>query len=586
MQTSIYKKTLISSLFTSAMLMLPQVAAAQQIAPEWTPADDGYGANYGGGYDNGYDQGGEQAQSSKASNGSSARAPEARKRVEISPYIEVQQIALMDLNAGGDVLTYSTVGAGVDASIQTRSAEAQVNVRYERLIAYDNGVDNQDTVSGLARGSVELARGINFEVGGIATRAKVDGRGPSPSNLVGNPDNITQVYSVYAGPTFAHQFGDVSVNAAYRAGYTRVDAKTAGILPPGQSPVSTFDSSTSHSAYGSIGMQAGALPIGWAVGVGYDREDQDQLDRRFESKSARLDLTLPISNGFAIVGGVGYEDISVSERDALRDAGGLPVIDAGGRFVTDPASPRLTAYESDGLIWDAGVSWRPSSRTSFEARYGNRYGTDTYAGSLTYNPGRNWAVNVSAYDTVTGFGNMLNDSLAALPTQFNAARNPLTGDIGNCAFAQSGGFCFNDALQSVSSTVFRARGVNAAISSTVGGWDMGVAAGYAQREFLTAATGAQGNIDGIKDENYFLTSYLGRDLDRASRIETNVYASYFDPGFAASNDVLSVGMNAAYYRQIIRGLSATAAVGLDSYRQQDFDKELTGSALVGLRYSF
>jgi len=51
-------------------------------------------------------------------------------------------------------------------------------------------------------------------------------------------------------------------------------------------------------------------------------------------------------------------------------------------------------------------------------------------------------------------------------------------------------------------------------------------------------------------------------------------------------DVLGLGVNAAYYRQIFRGLSASAALGLDSFRQEDFDSELTGSALVGLRYSF
>ena len=81
-------------------------------------------------------------------------------------------------------------------------------------------------------------------------------------------------------------------------------------------------------------------------------------------------------------------------------------------------------------------------------------------------------------------------------------------------------------------------------------------------------------------------AYLGTDLDRRTRFETNVYASYNDPGFAGAGDVLSAGANAALYRQIIRGFSASAAVGLDSYKQEDFDSELTASALLGLRYSF
>jgi hypothetical protein len=79
---------------------------------------------------------------------------------------------------------------------------------------------------------------------------------------------------------------------------------------------------------------------------------------------------------------------------------------------------------------------------------------------------------------------------------------------------------------------------------------------------------------------------LGTALDRLTRFDSNVYISYFDPGFADVGGTLSTGANAAVSRQIIRGLSASAAVGLDSYKQEDFDSELTASALLGLRYSF
>eukprot|EP01041_Mallomonas_annulata_P023542 gene23542-44075_t len=130
-------------------------------------------------------------------------------RVEVTPYIEAQQVIVADLKNGGDVLTYSTVAAGIDASIATRQAEAQVSLRSERLIGYDNGVEDQDTVTGLARGSLALTRNFSVEAGGVAARTRVDGRGAAPTNLVGNPDNVTQVYSVYAGPTFASQVGSL-----------------------------------------------------------------------------------------------------------------------------------------------------------------------------------------------------------------------------------------------------------------------------------------------------------------------------------------------------------------------------------------
>jgi hypothetical protein len=549
----------------------PELALAQQLSPEWTPLEDGSTPESGG-----------SAQEEAAAPRSERSGP----RVSVTPYIEAQQVLVADLKDGGDVLTYSTVAVGVDASIQTRRAEAQFNVRYERLIAYDSNLEDQDIVTGLARGSVAITRQLSFEAGGIATRSKVDGRGASPSNLVGNPDNVTQVYSVYAGPTFSTQAGPLSINAAYRAGYTKVESRDVGSLPPGQNPIAVFDDSVSHSATASIGMQPGVLPIGWAASVGYDREDAGQLDQRYEGKFARLDVTLPVTQSLALVGGVGYEKIKASERDALRDGLGDPVIDSKGRYVTDPASPRLIAFESDGLIWDAGVLWHPSNRTTVTGSYGHRYGTDTYNGSLSYQPNNQWAVNVSVYDSVSGFGNLLNDSLANLPTKFNSPRNPLSGDIGGCAFGQSGAFCFNDALQTVSSSTFRSRGVSASISANAGGWETGYAVGYNRRKFLASNLGAQADLSGLVDQNYYAVAYLGRELDSQSRFDTNVYANYFDPGFLNAPNVLAVGVNAAYYRQILRGLSATAAVGLDSYKQQDFDSALTGSALVGLRYSF
>ena len=49
-----------------------------------------------------------------------ASAQEQHRRVQISPYIEAGQVLAADLGDGGDVLTYSTLGAGIDASVQTR----------------------------------------------------------------------------------------------------------------------------------------------------------------------------------------------------------------------------------------------------------------------------------------------------------------------------------------------------------------------------------------------------------------------------------------------------------------------------------
>ncbi len=147
-------------------------------------------------------------------------------------------------------------------------------------------------------------------------------------------------------------------------------------------------------------MGPGKLPFGWLLSAGYDREDASQLDQRYEGRYYRGDVTLPVSATLALTGGVGYEDIEASQRRALRDANGAPVIDGRGRFVTDPNSPRLLAYDTDGLIYDAGVIWRPNRRTTLEARAGWRYGGEMLVGSLDYrisrDSGLRWAYMTSS----------------------------------------------------------------------------------------------------------------------------------------------------------------------------------------------
>jgi hypothetical protein len=517
-----------------------------------------------------------------------APVAEARERkAEVAPYLEIQQVLVADLKDGSDVLTYTSVAAGIESSIQTRGAQAQVNLRYERRFFYQDNLGDDDVITGLARGAVQIVPNVlTLEAGGIATRSRVDLRGEAPSNTVGDIDNVTQVYSVYAGPNLSTQVGALDVNANYRVGYTKVENKSTGTLPPGQLPIDVFDDSVSHSASASVGMQPGDLPFGWSVGGGWEREDAGQLDQRYEGKYVRADVTVPVSSSLALVGGVGYEDIEISERDAVRDINGVPVVGEDGRLVTDETSPRLLSYDQDGIIWDAGVLWRPSRRTSLEARFGQRYGSETYYGSFGYQPNQNTALNISVYDTVSGFGNLLNDNLANLGTSFSSGRNPLSGELNGCAFGQTSSLCFNDVLQSAASSSFRARGVNGQLTYTAGGWNTGLGAGYARRRYFASQLGAVSAVDGLVDENYYANFTIGRQLDTYSSFDANVYANLLDSGFVDAPNVLGLGANAAYYRQILPGLQGTAAVGLDSFQQDGFDSEITASALLGLRYDF
>ena len=513
------------------------------------------------------------------------QSQQKKRQVSVTPYLEVGQVLSADLKNGGDVLTYTTVAAGVDAAIVTRRAELAGTLRYEHRFGW-SGTDDADIVSGLARGRVEVSRGLNLEAGALATRTRADGQGADSGLFLGNSNNVANLYSVYAGPTLTQRLGGFDVGAGYRFGYTKVDVDTAPVLAPGARQQNLFDSSTNHVAWASIGQRPGDLPFGWQVSGGYEREDTNQLDQRFEGKYARADVTVPIGPTLALLGGVGYEDIEIGQRDPVLDGNGVPVRDAAGRYVTDKSQPRQLSFDTDGLIWDAGVMWQPSRRTSLTAKVGRRYGDTIYTGSFTYRPDHATLFQVGVYDGLSSLGRGMSSGLSALPTQFDPTRNPLSGDVNTCVFGEASGGCLNNQLGNANAFQYRNRGIQAIMTSQYGRWTYGVGVGYDRRRLLVPRGSAIANLNGITDESYYLFLTAGRQLDADSDISLAGYLNYFDNGSPGAGDVQSAGLSASYSRRFWRSLTGTAAASLNAFDQDGFNSQLIGSALVGLRYNF
>lgn len=515
-----------------------------------------------------------------------AEARRSQRQVDVSPYLEVGQVLTADLKNGGDVLTYTTIAAGIDAAIVTTRAELAATVRYEHRFGWNGDLGDSDTVSGLARGRIEAARGLNLEGGALATRTRADGQGADSGLFIGNASNVAELYSVYAGPTFARRIAGLDVGAGYRFGYTKVDVDEPAVLAPGSQPQDIFDSSTNHVAWASVGARQGDLPFGWQLSGGYEREDASQLDQRFEGKYARADVTVPVGPTVALLGGVGYEDIEIGQRNPVVDANGVPVRDADGRFVTDTSTPRQLSFDTDGLIWDAGVMWQPSRRTSLTARVGRRYGDTIYTGSFAYRADHATTIQVGVYDGLSSLGRGVSSGLAALPTQFDPTRNPIGGNVNPCVFGQQGGSCLSNQLGNATAAQYRSRGVQATIGSRFAGWSYGVGIGYDQRKLLAPLLSPIASLNGIKDENYYLFLSAGRQIDVDSDLSVSGYVNYFDNGAPGVGDVQSAGLSTAYSRRFWRGLTGTAAASVNAFDQDGFNSQLIGSALVGLRYNF
>ena len=513
----------------------------------------------------------------------------AKKRSEVHPYLELDQTVFGSLKPSGPALTYTTVAAGIDASTSGPRAEAQVSARYEYRHAWNKQSSDSHVVSGLARARVDVAPNLlSLEGGALGTRVRTDQRGDAPNLGLDTPSNTSQLYSAYVGPTLATQVGGLNVGAFYRFGYSKVDTQTPAFLPVGSPSIGSFDSATNHSAGASVGMKSGVLPFGWTVSAGYTHEDASQLDQRFEGKYGRADVVVPLGPTVAATGGVGYEKIESSQRDAKRDAAGNAIVDDNGRFVTDPASPRRLSYDTSGLIWDVGVLWKPSRRTSLAAKVGRRYGSMTYGLDASYSPNARNAFSVVAYDGVTTFGQEIGAAVARIPTNFVVSRDPFSNQFGGCVQGGAGagaGACLSPALQSLASGTYRSRGVGGQWSFAHNRLSGGVGIGYAQRRFYAPPVGGFA-IAGTTDRTVYVDASVGYKLDEASALTGSFYANWYDSGILAAPRVLGVGGTASYVRNFGPQFSTQASLGLYSSDVDGLGSSLTAAGQLGARYTF
>ena len=529
--------------------------------------------------------GGQDGMQSGAAQDGNAPAPDRRsdrrqrRRTDVGAYLEVSQVLSADLSNGGDTLTYTSVAAGVDGSIQTRRVTAQVSYRYERDMDWQDHNLDQDSHAGLAMVNVQVIPGaLQVDAGGLATRTGGNGRVFGVTNRSQNVD----VYSAYVGPTLSTHAGPMAINASYRLGSVWVDDHR-----PTNPLNDDFDHAIAQSATASIGMAPGhGFPIGWTVAAGYAREDTaGRFDQAFEGKYVRGDVVLPIGATIALTAGVGYEDIQSSQLDFVRDAGGFPVIGPNGP-TPDPTAPRLLTYDDSGLIYDGGIIWRPSPRTELQARAGHRYGGTTFTGSLDHRFNEHQGVHVEVFDTVETFGRALTSDYAGLPADLDVNRDPLTGGLGGCVFSTSGrgGSCFDRSLTAITGSTFRMRGGSLVFSGERGLWSYGLGAGYAHRRY------ARPPVPGVAafaqtDDVWSLYGTLSRQLSRVSSVNFNAFASWY------SNDVdpdsvRTLGATLSYDRRLfLERLQLLASMGV--YNNDDgTDSSTNASAMGGLRYTF
>lgn len=508
------------------------------------------------------------------------------QRSRITPYIEVQEVLSANLN-GGDVLTYTSLAVGADAHVQSKRVQAQISYRYEHRFATSGNLSASDVHSGLAAGRYTVSRHLAIDAGALATRARTDFSGEAPGLAFADSRNLSQVFAAYAGPTVSGQAGPVALNASYRLGYVAVDTNN-NLAIPGQRRLDRYSHSVSQQLTASAGMAPGRLPFGWTIAGGYGREDADPLNQRFTGAYVRGDVVVPVSPTFALTAGVGYESIKQSQQDFQRGPGGLPLFNARGELLADPARPRLRAVDIDGLIYDGGFIWQPTRRTQLQLRAGHRYGGTSVTGSFSHQIDAASSISANLYDGISSFGRGIINDLGTLPTSFTLPRNQLIGGPNGCVFGGEAGtgVCFDDSLQSITNANFRNRGVSVLYARNRGVWNMGVGANYARRNYLTPRNGLDAfNLANVTDESAGLQASVGRRLTRTSGLDFDTYAQWNSSNLLGFSDLYVLGATGTYYRSFGERLRGQASLGIYNTSGGNFDNTVA-SALLGLRYSF
>lgn len=512
-----------------------------------------------------------------------------RARVDVGAYVEVQQGVSAELAGGtglGDdeVLTYTSVAAGVDGQVVTRRVAASFGYRYERRIELNGDLPDDDVHSGIAQVRAQLVPGIvAVEAGGIATRTGGTGRAVG----VTDRESGAEIYSGYAGPTVTTQAGPVAVNAFYRLGYVNVDDDS---LAGAGSPQSNFNS-TVHMAGASASMAPGQLPFGWNVSAGHVSASTSSFDSEFEGQFVRGDAVMPVNPSLALTAGVGYSRGLASQSDVRRAANGQPVLDANGNLIADPSRPRLTTYDQAGVFADAGFIWRPTPRSELQMRAGiNDDGDPILAGSALFQVGRGFGFSFSLYDNDETFGTSLIRNLRNLPDEFKIDRDPLTGGFGSgCVFSpdQPGrGACLSPALQSITAASFRARGGSLLFSGSGRLLSYGGGITYTRRDFYLPDDPIFETAFAPSDQDLALFGSVSRRLGRTSSVGFDGFMSLYNTDAATASDVVTVGARGNFMRSyLLDRLQLLVALGL-TYRSLTNEDSLVADGLIGVRYTF
>ena len=511
-------------------------------------------------------------------------------RPEFGAFLDLQQVAEGQLHGpGSDDVTYTEIAGNITGQINNRRITLSGSYRLSYRLPEAGNLDKSLNQDGLLRfDALVIDEWLNVSGGAIVTRSRIDPSGASPTSNVGNNGkNLAQTYSSYLQPSLAHRIGDLDLSATYRYAYTKNESSSE--IFSGAPTVDRFDSSVAQTANAAIGMQRSSLPFDWTVGGEYRHENSTSLDQHFRGMNLTGEVKVPIARTVALVGSGGYEKTRISEREALIDPlTGAPVLGKGGRFVVDPASPRILTYEMSGLIADAGIIWRPSRRSRVEARAGYRYGGFSVTGLAELRPNDRTGMILIVSDRVETFGQAVSGGLAGSPANLNLGQSIDSGSsYQDCLFGKTAGTgqCIGGALGQAAASSYRQRAANVILTRAMRQWTISGSFGYSRRNYFDDPNSPV-SLAGVVDQSFFGNLGVTTQLTRVSGVSFSFSGNLFKNGQVGASDVVSGSASANYFRSFGRSIGMQALVAVDASKQDGVTADVSGRAQLGLNYRF
>lgn len=300
----------------------------------------------------------------------------------ISPAIRATTIFSDNANGANDREDRNsdqTLALSPSIAVNGTGGRVSLNLAYthNRFYSRQDTSEGSTTNTMTANGQAEVWDRVAFvAVTSSITRQVVDPTETVSATDNGNDTNRTTVRTFSVAPFFLHHFGN----------WLETESRTTFTVTQSE----TDEFTNTNSTGSNFSFNSGNRFTIFTFGGNFNRvkEVRDNGEPRSVSTTLNTNYRFQVSRKLSLISSVGWEKID------------------------DPA----LSEEPNGIIWEAGISTQPSSRTSLELTVGDRFETTTVRMNGSYQLSSRSSLTASYSESITTSQEQLNEDLSFVIT--------------------------------------------------------------------------------------------------------------------------------------------------------------------------